>query len=724
MTEADGLNRRKTPHTKLEMLSEQSLPASVHRFLFGHPDRFPVVRLFAGVAFGVFCGLGLFIGLTNNIPMSAVSRWISGYVFVGLCVIGAVTSSYFRCSVLLMFPCMLSSQGRTYIMLLVLYAVYQGPVANIHRNVQDVAFSMGCNIDLQVEHSKVMWEALLDPLMNVVQSIVDHKDVLQGEAENVSRMFQNITDEIMGEYGYDTKDQKLAGTGNSTQEQFFAKTLMRCDYVVQNGITQCRNWFNSTWQKCMRDVQVPLINLILCVPLQLHFLCDVMKVMIPWCKQEIPVDVNFGDVYDKLNDCINRLRGDFGASVVYKRTEQESILSQEEFVEKLSREFDKKMVVLEQILDIFHGLLSCTFIFIFISAFRYGRQYNRDICFDNMYITTYFRQIDARRRKAGKRHLLPLKKAEQPYFINPWSLYIYPCELRCLVLGLLQVISLGICVGLLLVTDWVLYRIFDIVRKYTLTEFSIHSSHHMEFSVGGQSMLAKLLQKTVHAFNTSSNLEVKSSNKHCLPNPNALSWEEYLWIFSPLLVMATMCCLQVYSNRLRRIIAAFYFPKMNGQKSPWTPLQKLLDSLPRRMAAVTAARRGTNSTLTPVDLEWDVLEVAREKKRTLFLYNLQIQRRISYVETQRIRLMRRGKPRRTVFSALLFMLEKLPLKLRRCCVCGDRQGGSRAVRCPGAVCEAVYCPQCWRDLGRRCFACTPYTHFGPDVPYDTHTYAE
>ncbi|XP_072572250.1 E3 ubiquitin-protein ligase DCST1 isoform X3 [Paramormyrops kingsleyae] len=675
MTEADGLNRRKTPHTKLEVLSERTLPVSAHRFLFGHPDQFPVARFVAGVAFGVFGGLGLFIGLTHNIPMSALYRWISGYVFVGLCIIGAVISSYFRCSVLLMLPCMLSSHGRTYIMLLVLYAVYQGPVANIHRNVQDVAFSMGCNIDLQVEHSKVMWKALLDPLVNVVQNIVDHKDVLQDEAENVSRMFQNITEEIMGEYGYDTKDQKLPGTGNSTQEQFFAKTLMRCDYVVQNGITQCRNWFNSTWQKCMRDVQVPVINLILCVPLQLDFLCDVMKVMIPWCRQEIPVDVNFGDVYDKLNDCINRLRGDFGASVVYKRTEQESILSQEEFVEKLSTEFDKKMVVLEQILDVFHGLLSCSFIFIFISAFSYARQYNRDICFDNMYITTYFRQIDARRRKAGKRYLLPLKKAEQPYLINPWSLCIHSCELKCLVLGLLQVLSLGTCIGLLLVTDWVLYRIFDIVRKYTLTEFSIHSSHHMEFGIGGQSMLAELLRKTFHAFNTSSNLEVKSSNKHCLPNPSALSWEEYLWIFSPLLVMAAMSCLQIYSNRLRRIIAAFYFPK-------------------------------------------------REKKRTLFLYNLQIQRRISYVDTQRIRLMRRGRPRRTVFSALLFMLEKLPLKLQRCCVCGGRQGRSQAVRCPEEVCEAVYCPQCWRDLGRRCFACIPYTHFGPEMPYDSHTYAE
>uniref|UniRef100_A0A3B3SWH7 DC-STAMP domain containing 1 n=1 Tax=Paramormyrops kingsleyae TaxID=1676925 RepID=A0A3B3SWH7_9TELE len=670
--------------TELEVLSERTLPVSAHRFLFGHPDQFPVARFVAGVAFGVFGGLFPQCSLEQKcvkydskmkdllLTDCHCCYMLSSVDISGLCIIGAVISSYFRCSVLLMLPCMLSSHGRTYIMLLVLYAVYQGPVANIHRNVQDVAFSMGCNIDLQVEHNPVLlalWRLYhFVALVEVLKSnllLQDHKDVLQDEAENVSRMFQNITEEIMGEYGYDTKDQKLPGTGNSTQEQCLTRKAPRHMHVlvsdvVQNGIIQCRNWFNSTWQKCMRDVQVPVINLILCVPLQLDFLCDVMKgIMIPWCRQEIPVDVNFGDVYDKLNDCINRLRGDFGASVVYKV----------EFVSSGTPCILISVTLLWQILDVFHGLLSCSFIFIFISAFSYARQYNRDICFDNMYITTYFRQIDARRRKAGKRYLLPLKKAEQPYLINPWRLCIHSCELKCT------------CIGLLLVTDWVLYRIFDIVRKYTLTEFSIHSSHHMEFGIGGQSMLAELLRKTFHAFNTSSNLEVKSSNKHCLPNPSALSWEEYLWIFSPLLVMAAMSCLQIYSNRLRRIIAAFYFPK-------------------------------------------------REKKRTLFLYNLQIQRRISYLSIVRHSSSAShyssslSSPLHQVFSALLFMLEKLPLKLQRCCVCGGRQGRSQAVRCPEEVCEAVYCPQCWRDLGRRCFACIPYTHFGPEMPYDSHTYAE
>lgn len=44
--------------TELEVLSERTLPVSAHGFLFGHPDQFPVARFVAGVAFGVFGGLG------------------------------------------------------------------------------------------------------------------------------------------------------------------------------------------------------------------------------------------------------------------------------------------------------------------------------------------------------------------------------------------------------------------------------------------------------------------------------------------------------------------------------------------------------------------------------------------------------------------------------------------------------------------------------------------
>lgn len=50
--------------------------------------------------------------------------------------------------------------------------IWTGPITNIPRNIQNVAYSMGCNLDLQIQHSKVMWRVVIDPFVQVVQEIV------------------------------------------------------------------------------------------------------------------------------------------------------------------------------------------------------------------------------------------------------------------------------------------------------------------------------------------------------------------------------------------------------------------------------------------------------------------------------------------------------------------------------------------------------------------------
>ncbi|XP_035529062.1 DC-STAMP domain-containing protein 2-like [Morone saxatilis] len=79
--------------------------------------------------------------------------------------------------------------------------------------------------------------------------------------------------------------------------------------------------------------------------------------------------------------------------------------------------------------------------------------------------------------------------------------------------------------------------------------------------------------------------------------------------------MALFSCMQVYTNRLRRVIAAFYFPE-------------------------------------------------RETKRVLFLYSLLIQRRI--LSTDRKRIIPRGRRSSTVFEC--------PSSCgRRLCCCRQRE---------------------------------------------------
>ncbi|XP_062320979.1 E3 ubiquitin-protein ligase DCST1 isoform X2 [Osmerus eperlanus] len=674
------LKSLKPPHSVLERIGKRILPEFAHLFLFSQSDTFPIARFFLGALFGAVSGAGLFLGLFHNLPMTTVQLVVAGYAFVAVCILGGAFSSFFRCSALLMFPSILGSRGRAYLMLFVLFGLYNGPITNIHRNVQDVAFSMGCNIELQIKHSKVMWKVVMDPFMQVMQGIMDDNKEFLEEAKNVSLRFQNIRDEVVGQYGYDNTKPEPVAAGNSSQDMYTAKTMMRCDYVVEEGIDRCQKWFNVKWQECMDAIKAPVINHILCVSMKFHFLCDVMRVMTPWCRDQIPVEKNFGKTFDTLNFSIDTLSREFSTKVVLKSTVQEAVFGvsvlQDTFTESLSQSFEETRAVLDQVLVIVQLLLSFTFLTVFTSAFRYACQYTQDIRFDNIYITTYFRQIDARRKTAGKRYLLPLKRAERGDFINPLSPAIHSSELKQVALGLLQVLSVAVFVVVLLAVDLMLYHIFDIIRRHTSTEFSLTSSHHIDIKVDGQSMMAKLLRKSIGAFNTSSNVNMQSTNEHCLPQPRALTTEDYLWSTVPLLMMALMCCLQVYTNRLRRVIAAFYFPK-------------------------------------------------REKRRALFLYNLQIQRRMSYTDRQRRRLMRLGQSHKSMFPGLLSWLERLGLRLRRCWVCQESQRAGRAAECPSPGCLAVYCPGCWRDVDMFCYACTLVPHGQPeescsdtDVHYD------
>ncbi|XP_052000331.1 E3 ubiquitin-protein ligase DCST1 [Xyrauchen texanus] len=686
------------------------LPSGVQRFLFGPMSEYPVVRCFMGAAFGALSGVGLFFGLLHNIPMKTVQRAIVGYVFVGVCSLGGMFSPLFRCSVLLMFPSMLGSKGQAFLMIFVMHGLFQGPIANIQHNVQNVALSMGCNIELQIAHSKVMWRMVTEPYVQVVQEIVHDSEDFEIEAQNISRKFQKIRDEVMGQYGYDSIGKESVHTANSTQEEYVVKTRARCDYVVQQGIGRCQNWFSDKWEECMNIIQAPLINHFLCVPMKFNFLCDTMRLMSPWCTEKIPIEGNFGQTFDKLNYSINRLAEHFTTNVVLQvqqtigpnnnkctwvsvvffchlsnfcrlsifsllgqhetcfekqqplKLEQQSVFGVnvlEDFSEELVRVFQEKTDIAEQIAEVIQFLLSFTFITVFTSAFGYVRQYCRDIRFDNVYITTYFRQIDSRRMRDGKRNLLPLKKAEQECLINPWSLSIHSGELMPVLVGFLQAVSLALLVCILLAVDGILYNIFDLIRRHTFTKYSITSVHHTDIVIGGDSMLARLLRKTIGAFNTSSNLDVESSNLRCLPQPHALSQSNYLWILIPLLLMCLMCCLQVYTNRLRRVITAFYFPK-------------------------------------------------REKRRILFLYNLQIQKRISFIKRQRRWLRNQKQTFKNVLLILFGPLKCVSCRLPWCCVCDGFVWHNQAVQCSSADCTVIYCQQCWRDLDCICYACSTH----------------
>lgn len=135
----------------------------------------------------------------------------------------------------------------------------------------------------------------------------DDEAELQSEAQNISREFQTLRDDVIAQYGYErfrSRRAAAAATASGTQELFTSRTRMQCDSeshdnilerrrknetgsphrvracvpdVVDEGVRRCTDWFSLRWAECMKAIPVPVINHILCVPMQFHFLCDVMR---------------------------------------------------------------------------------------------------------------------------------------------------------------------------------------------------------------------------------------------------------------------------------------------------------------------------------------------------------------------------------------------------------------------------------------------------------------
>ncbi|XP_054916954.1 E3 ubiquitin-protein ligase DCST1-like isoform X1 [Poeciliopsis prolifica] len=527
--------------------------------------------------FGAAGGAVLYLGFSHNLPLTFDLKLAVGIAFVGVCIIGGILSSSFRCTILLTLPSILGSRGRSYLMVMIVMILYKGPISNMERNAEAAALSLSCNLDLQVQHSRVLWRLATKPFLMVAKQLMKDKVEFESDSLDISKKFQNIRDEVLQQYGYNPIQQKPGGAAqrNSTQEQFAFNTRRRCDGMVNEGIRRCAGWFKQKWNKCMKAIPVPIINHILCISMKFDFLCDILRIMTPWCREQIPVERNFGQLYDRLNLSMDHLSREFRTQIVVQEEQQQSVLDGVQldlvFTEAVKESFQRLTERMDQGMKVLEMVLSFTFITVFIQAVQYLRSYRTNISFDNVYITSYFRRIDERRRRAGKHFLLPLRKSERKRFIAPMSPNINPQEFTQVATGAFQVLTISLLVILLLGIDFSLFQVLNIINSHTFTQFNITSSHHIDISVGGDTMMARMLRTTISGFNSSSKSSNQSDNRACLFAPTRLPFEVYVRCVGVILVVALFSCVQVYTNRLRHVIAAFYNPKR--EKKRLVPLQ-------------------------------------------------------------------------------------------------------------------------------------------------------
>ncbi|XP_012870487.1 PREDICTED: DC-STAMP domain-containing protein 1 [Dipodomys ordii] len=678
----NGIRRpKKLPHTMVQMFLSWGLPISCNRFLCRHPGEFPATAFLLGAGTGGLLAIGLFQFLVNPMNIYEEQKMVVLYSLVGLGAIGWGTSPHIRCASILLIPKMLGREGRLFVMGYALAAIYAGPAANLRHNLNEVIASLGCTVELQINNTREAWRVSTAPLRAVFKDLLSSKESLKRQTQNISASFEDLDAQVKSEAGYSLKDgmdldKVMQGKGTrgapkirvplSTQKMYEMKTKMRCSYVVNQGIRSCRRWFDQKHNECMKHIRVPILNHLVCLPMKFKFFCSIAKVMEVWCRNRIPVEGNFGQTYDTLNQSIHGLNGEFSANIDIKEEKQTGLVGLNISWEHVSTEVrdyvERQEAHLEWALALIQVLLSCTFLIVLHGSFSYIDSYNQDIRFDNIYISTYFYQIDERRKKLGKRTLLPLRKAEKLTVIFPCKPTIQASEMKNLVRELLEILPILLLLLLLCALDRALYTVFDTIRQHSYLQYSFHSNHKLEVKVEGNSMLARLLRKTIGALNTSSDVRVETNNMPCLPQPVCMDTKAYWKAIQPIGLLACLCLAQAYGYRLRRVIAAFYFPK-------------------------------------------------REKKRVLFFYNELLKKRAAFTQLRRAAILRRAHQQRAPRHHLVDALHRrCPLLrrwlCRRCVVCQEPETSESYV-CPTPDCETVYCLSCWDDMRQRCPVCTP-----------------
>ncbi|XP_059944089.1 E3 ubiquitin-protein ligase DCST1 [Mesoplodon densirostris] len=694
--------KRKLPHTTVQRFLSWGLPVSCSRFLWRQRGEFPVSAFLLGAGTGGLLAIGLFQLLVNPMNIFEDQKMVTLYSLVGFGAIGWGTSPHIRCASLLLVPKMLGKEGRLFVLGYALAAIYEGPVANLRRNLNEVLASFGCTVELQVNNTRSAWRVSTAPLRAVFKDLLSSKESLKAKTQNITNSFEELDAQVNSESGYapeDAEGSEETAPGRetlrasafrhhlSTQKMYELKTKLRCSHVVNKAMTNCRRWFDQKHRECIQRIWVPLLNHLLCLPMKFKFFCGIAKVMEVWCRSRIPVEGNFGQTYDSLNQSIRSLEGEFSATINLKEEKRPGVLGLNTSWEHVSTEVRdyvrRQEAQLEWVLGLLHVLLSCSFLLVLHACFSYMDSYNGDIRFDNIYISTYFCQIDERRKKMGKQTLLPLRSAEKKTVIFPWDPTIQASEMRNVVRELMETLPVLLLLLLLCGLDWALYSIFDTIRHHSFVQYSFRSSHKLEVKVGGDSMLARLLRNTIGALNTSSEMVVESNNMPCLPQPVPLSTRAYLRAALPSSLLVCLCLLQAFGYRLRRVIVAFYFPK-------------------------------------------------REKKRILFLYNELLRKRAAFTQLRRATIVRRARQQRAPRRHLEDILHRRCLPLlrpwlrRRCVVCQAPETPESYV-CPTPDCEAVYCRSCWNDMRQRCPVCTPREELSSSAYSDSNddaTYAE
>uniref|UniRef100_G1P1U5 DC-STAMP domain containing 1 n=1 Tax=Myotis lucifugus TaxID=59463 RepID=G1P1U5_MYOLU len=592
--------RRRQPHTTVQRLLSWALPTCCSRFLWRQPGEFPVTAVLLGAGTGGLLAIGLFQLLVSPMNIYEEQKMMILYGLAGSGAVGWGTSPHIRCASLLLIPKMLGKEGRLFALGYALAAIYEGPVANLRYNLNEVVASLGCTVELQINNTRAAWRVSTAPLRAVFKDLLGSKKSLRAETQNISNSFGDLDAQVNSETGYTPEDamgleetargvrtrRAMAfGPHLSTQKMYELKTKLRCSYVVNKAILSCRRWFDKKHEQCMQRIRVPLLNHLLCLPMKFKFFCGIAKAMEIWCRSRIPVEGNFGQTYDSVNQVKS---GGQSGLVSWEREfpggeagRAAGLNTSWEHVSTEVRDYVRRQEAqLEWALGLLHLLLSCTFLIFLHSCFHFLPPAVLAATFPPFGPKSSTPPSLASSRAALGLALRPLLTS------GPSVSCLHPqrLEMGRGWAGAGQGQPQGLLLSLPLFVEPRVTPGSGCIRETETIEGCGTGVGAEEVPL--QELLMGFKRQPMGSPGQDTFSTIASPPPACLPQPVRLSAGAYARTGLPTGLLVCLCLLQAFGYRLRRVIAAFYFPKREKKR-----ILFFYNELLRKRAAFTKLRR-------------------------------------------------------------------------------------------------------------------------------------
>jgi hypothetical protein len=313
-----------------------------------------------------------------------------------------------------------------------------------------------------------------------------------------------------------------------------------------------------------------------------------------------------------------------------------------------------------------------SFTFVLLNSLKYHANYVRDITFDNHCITQYFRHVDARRYRSGKRTLLPLKKYEEQTLSQPFQLFVSAYQSPVIKLNLVINALFLVFLCVTCVVDTVVIDVMRVLIANTAMQFQVNANDSGEekVEIKGDGMLADLAKKLASAVNGKKMQDKDVDNSHCLPRVSETQSAQMRELYQQCVLLGIASLVEIYVRRFNRNICALFYRKLEKTRVLWL----YNDTLKKRLGFIKNA-----------------------KKKVAF------KKRNGFVRSE-------GSFSRLVFErfknyALLIKVFTLVgvVQKRYCVLCNHSQ---RRTSLECSSCLTVYCIECWLELDEKCVCCS------------------